>query len=129
DMERLDIHVALEVCEIIIESATPHLCRSIPLAALSRMTPALSPWGAARPSHRVPAFRFIAFCLGSIEKLAHFPQHLVEFRRLHLSNRVKNEVVFKCEKSLRTNEARLTEFAAFAIAIIQRNGESIVMRA
>src|SRR6266516_6311318 len=37
--------------------------------------------------------------------------------------------MFNGEKSLRTNEARLTEFAAFTIAGIQRNGESIVMRA
>src|SRR4029077_9166169 len=129
DMERLDIHVALEVCEIVIESATPYLCRSIPIGRIESNDARILAVRAARPSHRVPAFRFIAFCLGSIEKLTHFPQHLVEFRRLHLSNRVKNEVVFKCEKSLRTNEARLTEFAAFAIAIIQRNGESIVMRA
>jgi len=62
-----------------------------------------------------------------IEKLTHSPQYLVEFRRLHLSNRVKNEVVFKCEKSLRTNEAWLAELAAFKIAAVQRNGESIVM--
>jgi hypothetical protein len=63
--------------------------------------------------------------LGLIEKRTHFPQHLVEFRRLHLSNRVKNEVVFKCEESLRTNEAWLAELAAFKIAAIQGNGEGI----
>jgi hypothetical protein len=62
-----------------------------------------------------------------IEKLTHFPQYLVEFRYLHLSNRVKNEVVFKGEKALRTNEARLSELAAFTIARIQRNRESIVV--
>ena len=33
------------------------------------------------------------------------------------------------EKSLRTNEAGLTDFAAFTIAVIQRNGESIPVRA
>jgi len=34
-------------------------------------------------------------------------------------------VVFKSEKSLRPNEAWLTDLAAFTIAIVQRNGESI----
>jgi hypothetical protein len=63
-----------------------------------------------------------------IEELTHSPQHLVEFRGLHLSNRGKNEVVFKCEKSLRTNEARLTDFAAFTIAFIQWDGERIPVR-
>jgi hypothetical protein len=63
------------------------------------------------------------------EESAHSPQHLVEFRGLHLSNRVKNEMVFKCEKPLRTNEAWLAELAAFKIAAIQRNGEGIVVSA
>jgi len=60
-----------------------------------------------------------------IEKLTHSSQYFVEFRCLHLSNRVKNQVVFKCEKSLRTNEAWLTHPAAFTIAGIQWNGERI----
>ena len=38
-------------------------------------------------------------------------------------------MVFKGEKSLRTNEARYGELAALEIAAIQRNGESIGMRA
>ena len=38
-------------------------------------------------------------------------------------------MVFNCEKSLRTNEARHGELAAFKIGVIQRNGESIGMRA
>jgi hypothetical protein len=42
---------------------------------------------------------------------------------------VKNEVAFKCEKALRTNEARHGELSAFKIASVQRNGESIGMRA
>src|SRR5437667_11900215 len=37
--------------------------------------------------------------------------------------------MFNGEKWLRTNEAWLRELAAFTIANIQRNGESIVMRA
>jgi hypothetical protein len=93
------------------------------------MQTALSPCGAARPSHRVPAFRFIRLLFGLIEKLTHFHQHLIEFRCLDFSNRVKNEVVFKRKKALWTNEARPTEFAAFTIAIIQRHGESIVVSA
>ncbi len=40
---------------------------------------------------------------------------------------MKNDVVLNCEKSLRTNEAGLTDFAAFTIAVIQRNGERIPM--
>jgi hypothetical protein len=47
------------------------------------------------------------------EESAHSPQHLVEFRGLHLSNRVKNDVVFNGEKSLRTNDARLRQLAAW----------------
>jgi hypothetical protein len=140
DTERLDIHVALEVCEIVIESATPvpivfalvglaRLCRSIPIGSIDSNAPAFSPFRTARPSRRVPAFRFIRLLFGLIEKLTHFHQHLVEFRCLHFSNRVKNEVVFKREKALWTNEARLTEFAAFTIAIIQRHGESIAVSA
>jgi hypothetical protein len=42
---------------------------------------------------------------------------------------VKNDVVFNGEKSLRTNKARLRELAAFKIGMIQRNGESIGVRA
>jgi len=34
-------------------------------------------------------------------------------------------VLFDGEKSLRANEARLTDFAAFTIAFIQWNGESV----
>src|SRR6266436_3605824 len=64
-----------------------------------------------------------------LEKRTHFPQYLVEFRRLHLSNRVKNDAVFNCEKSLRTNEACLGELSALKIATIQRNRESIGSRA
>ncbi len=63
------------------------------------------------------------------EKAAHFLKHLVEFRGVHLSNRVKNDVVFKGEKSLRTNEAWLADLAAFTIATIQWNGERIPVRA
>ena len=36
--------------------------------------------------------------------------------------------MFKSEKSLRPNEAWLTDLAAFTIAIVQRNGESIPVR-
>jgi hypothetical protein len=72
DMERVDIHVALEVCEIVTESATivfalsglPIYVAQFPLAPLTRMHPGFSPCRAARPSHGVPAFRFIAFYSG-----------------------------------------------------------------
>jgi len=66
------------------------------------------------------------FCQQLVDKeRASFLKHLVEFRGVHLSNRVKNEVVFKSEKSLRPNEAWLANLAAFTIAAIQRDGESI----
>ncbi len=38
-------------------------------------------------------------------------------------------MVFSGEKALRTNKARLRELAAFEIGMIERNGESIGMRA
>ncbi len=70
------------------------------------------------------------FCQQLVDKeRASFLKHLVEFRGVHLSNRVKNDVVFKCEKALRANEAWLTDFAAFTIAAIQRDGESVPVRA
>jgi hypothetical protein len=90
-MERLDIHVALEVCGI-----------------------------------RISIDRLL---FGLIEKLTHFHQYLVKFRCVHLSNRLKNDTAINCEKSLRTNEALVGELAPFKIGAIQRNGESIVMRA
>ncbi len=37
--------------------------------------------------------------------------------------------MFNAEKSLRTNETGLTDLTAFKIGNIQRDGESIVMRA
>jgi len=61
------------------------------------------------------------------EEPAHSLKHLVEFLCCHLSNRVKNEVVFKGEKSLRTNKSRLRELSAFKVADIKRNGEGVVM--
>jgi hypothetical protein len=36
---------------------------------------------------------------------------------------VKDDVLFDGEQSLRTNEARLIDFASLTIAFIQRNGE------
>jgi hypothetical protein len=42
---------------------------------------------------------------------------------------VKDHVLFDGEKSLRPNEAGLTDFAAFAIAGVERDGESVPVRA
>jgi hypothetical protein len=42
---------------------------------------------------------------------------------------LKAHALFHREKSLRTNEAGLTDLAAFTIAVIQWNGESIPVRA
>jgi len=52
------------------------------------------------------------------EKRTRFLKHLVEFRCRHFSNRVKNDVVFDGEESLRTNEALMGELAAFKIGTI-----------
>src|SRR5436189_1485438 len=63
------------------------------------------------------------------EKRARFLEYLVEFLCCDFSNRMKNDVLFDAEKSLRTNEAWLTDFAALTIGIIQRNGERIPVNA
>ena len=42
---------------------------------------------------------------------------------------MKNDPAINGEKPLRTNEALMAELAAFKIGAIQRNGESIEMRA
>jgi len=63
------------------------------------------------------------------EEPAHSLKHFVEFLSGHLSNRMKNDVMFDGEQSLRTDEARLRKLAAFKIAASQRNGESIGVRA
>src|SRR4029077_10140076 len=72
DMERFDFHVALELCEIVIESATlvpivfafsvtpvrfgPHLCRSIPIPIANRCV-RLEPHTAKRVIRVVRALR------------------------------------------------------------------------
>src|SRR4029077_15711986 len=42
---------------------------------------------------------------------------------------MKDDVLLDGEESLRANEAGVIDFAAFAVAFIQRNGESIPVRA
>ena len=42
---------------------------------------------------------------------------------------MKNDVLFDREKPLRADEAGLTDFAAFTIALVQWNGKSIPVRA
>src|SRR5439155_5739672 len=96
-----------------------HLCRATSIDSIdSNDARILALSGCPSISSR-PRISIHRLLFGLIEKLTHFPQHLVEFRCLHLSNRVKNEVVFKCEKSLRTNEAWLAELSAFKVATIQ----------
>src|SRR5262249_23127308 len=63
------------------------------------------------------------------EKRARFFKHLVEFFGSHFSNRVKDDVLFNCEKPLRTNETGLIDLAALTIGTIQWNGEGIPVRA
>ena len=52
------------------------------------------------------------------KKPAHSLEHLIEFVCVHLSDRVKNEVLFDAEKPLRANEARLIDLAPLTIAAI-----------
>jgi hypothetical protein len=139
-MERLDIHVALEVCEIVIESATlvpivfglsawANYVAQSPLAPLTRNADrALALWGCPSISSR-PRISIHRLLFGLIEKFTHFHQYLVKFRYVHLSNRLKNDTAINCEKSLRTNEALVRELSVFKIGAIQGNGESIEMRA
>ena len=63
------------------------------------------------------------------EKSAHSLKYLVEFFGGYFSDRVKNDVLFDGEESLWTDEAGLTDFAAFTIAFIQRNSEGVPVRA
>src|SRR5262249_21070885 len=63
------------------------------------------------------------------EKGARFFKHLVELLGGHFSTCLKAHALLYREKSLRTNEAGLTDLAAFAIAAVERNGESIPVRA
>ena len=73
DMERVDIHVALEVCEIVIESATlvsivfalsgsPIYVAQFPLASMTRLHPVFSSFGL--PVHVIASQHFdsFAFC-------------------------------------------------------------------
>jgi len=55
------------------------------------------------------------------EELTRSFQYLFEFRFGDLPNGVKNDVMFKCEKPLWANEARLINLAALTISSIQRN--------
>src|SRR5438093_2996229 len=63
------------------------------------------------------------------KKPAHSLEHLIEFLRGHLSDRVKNDVLFDAEKALRANKAWAIDLAALTIAFIERNSESIPVRA
>jgi hypothetical protein len=70
-----------------------------------------------------------AFHLSVDENRTGFLEDLVEFFRGHFSNCAKTDPLFDSEKSLRTNEARLSDPTAFIIAFIQWNGESVPVRA
>jgi len=60
---------------------------------------------------------------------AHFLKYLVVFRGRHFSHWANNDVLFDGEQSLRADETRLIDLAAFTIGFIQRNGERIPVRA
>ena len=59
------------------------------------------------------------------EELAYSFQNLFELRFSDLSERVKNEVMFECKKSLGANVARLIDLAALTIGTIQRDRKTI----
>jgi hypothetical protein len=139
-MERLDIHVALEVCEIVIESATlvpivfalsglPIYVDQFPLAPLICSLPFSQPFGLPVHLAQFPLARLIKPKNLVNEELTCSLQYLFEFRFGDLPNGVKDDVMFKCEKPLRTNEAGLIELAALTIAAIQRNWKPIEVRA
>jgi hypothetical protein len=125
-MERLNIHVALEVCEIVIETATlmpiafavsclPIDVAQFPLALLIRSLPLTQLSGLAFYLIASPHF-FIRPENLVDEKRTRFLKHLIEFRCRYFSNRVKNDAVLNGEKALRANEPRLRELAAFKVA-------------
>jgi len=61
------------------------------------------------------------------EERTRFLKYFVEFFGGHFSNGTKDDVLLDSEKSLRTNKAGMIDPAAFTIALIQRDGESIVV--
>src|SRR5436190_23809303 len=63
------------------------------------------------------------------EESAHSFKNFIEFVGGHLSDRPKNHMLFHAEKTLWTNEAGLIDFAALTIGFIQRNSESVPVRA
>src|SRR5215471_6755530 len=63
------------------------------------------------------------------EKSTRFLEYFIEFFGGHFSNCAKTDALFDGEKPLRPDEARLTHPAAFTIAVVQRNSESIPVRA
>ena len=63
------------------------------------------------------------------EERTRFLKYFVEFFGGHFSNGTKDDVLLDSEKSLRTNIAWVIDPAAFTIALIQRDGESIVVGA
>src|SRR5262245_26355036 len=62
--------------------------------------------------------RSVAAITSVYQKGSSFLEHFVEFFGSHFSNRVKDHVLFDSEKSLRTDKARVTDFATLAIALI-----------
>jgi hypothetical protein len=63
------------------------------------------------------------------EKSTRSLKHLIEFFGGHFSDGMENDVLLDGKKSLRPDEAWLTDLAAFTIGIVQRNGERIPVRA
>src|SRR5439155_3091953 len=53
-----------------------------------------------------------------IEKLTYFPQHFAEFRCLHFSDRVKNEVVFNGEKSFSSDGNHGSRFDGTRLGLV-----------
>ena len=105
-MERLDIHVALEVCEIVIESATlvpivfalsglPIYVAQFPLAPMICSLPFSQPFGLPVHLAQFPLARLIKPKNLVNEELTCSLQYLFEFRFGDLPNGVKDDVMFK----------------------------------
>jgi hypothetical protein len=88
---------------------------------LIRSLPFSQPFGLPVHLAQFPLVRLIKPKNLVNEELTRSFEHLVEFRFGDLLNGVKDDMMFKCEKPLWTNEAGLIELAALTIAAIQRN--------
>jgi hypothetical protein len=80
-------------------------------------------WGYGRTDYEI--FVIVLWSKLIDEKSARFLEYLVEFFGGDFSDRFKADALLYREKSLRPNETRLADVAAFTIAVVQWHGKSI----